>query len=596
MKNRIFSLMTLLIIGNSLQAVQWKSSLSQYTSQISNTSWLAMPAENFKQLSFQEKIMVGAAATAAVFVGYGMYKIIRKLTEEREEPENLSWAPKFPAALSNAQATSPKSAFKVPIPMTSQGNVSQVVEKKPHKEEKPQPTIEQRVRDAFEHKNLEAIKILLEEGLDINSSVVRDYTLFECACSKGMVDWLEYFLSIGADPNRLSGSQKNPPLVIVMSHNIGLSKKRKIVELLLKAGADVNKESPFNKNNALLAAAYSGEQEIFEFLLKQGANLVSTNGLTTLMMAAYAGRKDMVTFLLEKKLADMNAQDDKGFTALIFAVRQLQRDIVELLLKAGADVSLKTVHKKTALVMIGHGSECFPDKNDIVSSSIEKAIRKDILELLLKAGADANERDNDEGGTLLHTAVVMDEKDIVELLLREGANPNLPYCGIPPICSAIVSNNKELISLLLKAGSDPNFMVEGYGNTQSFLWEAVFNNRDIEIIRMLIDASADVNAISDKGVSVLESGLAIGNCEVIELLLKSGANPNKQDVTYGYTLLMLAIIYNHLDIVKMLLQYGADPKIIAKDGKTALDFAYEKGYLDIAELIQSHCNKTDSAS
>ena len=122
------------------------------------------------------------------------------------------------------------------------------------------------------------------------------------------------------------------------------------------------------------------------------------HGETALMWASYHGHKDIVELLL-KNGADVNARDDDGCTALIKASFRGHKEIVELLLKRGADVSMANKNGNTALIFASSWGH------------------EEIVELLLKNGADVNAK-NSEGNTALMCAMMSNHEKVVEMLLE----------------------------------------------------------------------------------------------------------------------------------------------------------------------------------
>ncbi len=100
--------------------------------------------------------------------------------------------------------------------------------------------------------------------------------------------------------------------------------------------------------------------------------------------------------------ADMNAKDNVGGTALMWAASRGYKDIAELLIKSGADVNAKNNNGRTAL------------ESEIINK------KKDVAEMLIKAGANVNATDN-EGLTLLTHAILYGKNDIADLLRAAGA-------------------------------------------------------------------------------------------------------------------------------------------------------------------------------
>jgi hypothetical protein len=157
------------------------------------------------------------------------------------------------------------------------------------------------------------------------------------------------------------------------------------------------------------------------------------------------------------------------------------------------------------------------------------------------------------------------------------------------------SADVEMAKMLLSRGADINY-------TNKYGWTALLKALDnrkhwIEVTPVLIKSGADVNAtLKSNGYTPLWK--AIGKIsknrdaavDIIKLLLSKGADVNapyiSKDARYsGETPLMSASKKGSTDVVKLLLSNGADVAARTKAGKTALDYAREKGHQEIVGLL-----------
>lgn len=203
--------------------------------------------------------------------------------------------------------------------------------------------------------------------------------------------------------------------------------------------------------------------------------------------------------------------------------------------------------------------------------------------------------------------------DLVEILLKSGANPNDQNynCVISPIHTAVQNKRLDILTLLLQYGADPN-MMSAMGTTP--LWHAVVEDF-MEGVDVLIKYGADIDFGANDGVSPLATAIsaqrlhAKGRSElVVKALLERGANPDIGDFpiwTYALTpnclhmlpmllekvpdirarcfpLHMLVMRIDHGNpwvksefnqAVECLLQHGANIDDVDKSGQTALELA-----------------------
>jgi uncharacterized protein len=108
-------------------------------------------------------------------------------------------------------------------------------------------------------------------------------------------------------------------------------------------------------------------------------------------------------------------------------------------------------------------------------------------------------------------------------------------------------------------------------------------------VSLLLAAGAPVDAVSanPQKNQPLHAALALGrNAETVRMLLASGAQPNAVQAG-GFTPSFSAATANRRDLVEMLLEFRADPHRKTDQGKSAADFARERGHAELAEWLES---------
>jgi ankyrin repeat protein len=108
-------------------------------------------------------------------------------------------------------------------------------------------------------------------------------------------------------------------------------------------------------------------------------------------------------------------------------------------------------------------------------------------------------------------------------------------------------------------------------------------------VSALLAAGAAVNGVSrnPQQNQPLHAALALGkNAEIVELLLEDGAPVNTAQAG-GFTPIFSAATADRKDLAEMLLAYGADPHAKSDAGKTAADFARERGHAELAAWLES---------
>lgn len=112
-------------------------------------------------------------------------------------------------------------------------------------------------------------------------------------------------------------------------------------------------------------------------------------------------------------------------------------------------------------------------------------------------------------------------------------------------------------------------------------------NDDVNKIKDLLQQKINLNS-STFNPPILEEAVNYGNKEVVELLLKHGANPNIENKDGSTPLYVASKSYkNEKDIVELLLKYGADPNYY-ESGRASIIAASNNGHTDIVELLLKH--------
>jgi ankyrin repeat protein len=163
----------------------------------------------------------------------------------------------------------------------------------------------------------------------------------------------------------------------------------------------------------LMVASWNGQKDVVFALLEAGAdvNIRNSSGWTALMAAAAKGHAEIQEVLIDHE-ADVNAKFWNGYTPLIWSVRHGPIRTIERLIEAGGDVNAASVGDRSGL-----------EKSYEGTTPLHEAIKgkkPEIVDLLIRKGADVN-RANRQSQTPLYAAVITEQEEIVRRLIREGA-------------------------------------------------------------------------------------------------------------------------------------------------------------------------------
>jgi ankyrin repeat protein len=148
----------------------------------------------------------------------------------------------------------------------------------------------------------------------------------------------------------------------------------------------------------------------------------------------------------------------------------------------------------------------------------------------------------------------------------------------------LLKNNDYLnIKKYIKNGANVN---EANENGESVLASAIRNLCDMEILMLLVDNKADIFDIDENGVSIFDMAITYNNIEMVKYIIDHGADVNRTNRRSGFTALMAAACYGREEITKILLSQGANQNTTDMKGFTAVDFARKMNKKSILKLLE----------
>jgi ankyrin repeat protein len=336
------------------------------------------------------------------------------------------------------------------------------------------------------------------------------------------------------------------------------------VRALLRAAIDVN-AAQGDGSTALHWAAHRDDAAIADLLIRAGAraNVANDLGATPLHLACTNRSAPMVDRLLAAG-ADANAALLNGETVLMTCARAGAAGAVRALIARSANVNAKErEHQQTALMWAA--AERHPD----------------VVQLLVDARADIRAR------SLVYPQTVVGEQ--TQRAGREELNYTVLRGGATPLLFTARVGDAESARVLLKAGADPN---DAQPDGVSALVLAAHSGHG-QVAALLLEHGADANAMG-AGYTALHAAILRSDLNLVKALLARGANPNlritkgtpmRRDTTdwnlpatlIGSTPYLLAARFLEAEIMPVLVEGGADPRLVMPNGVDALLLAAGMG-------------------
>lgn len=374
----------------------------------------------------------------------------------------------------------------------------------------------------------ECVRLLLEGGARTEEHNESGHTALMEAASNGHVDVAKLLISKGASINTHSHEFKESALTLACYKG-----QLEMVKFLLEAGADQEHKTE-EMHTALMEASMDGHVEVARLLLDSGAQVTmpADSFESPLTLAACGGHVELAMLLLERG-ANIEEVNDEGYTPLMEAAREGHEEMVALLLSQGADINAQTEETfETALTLACCGGFL------------------EVVDFLIKAGAEIGAGAN----TPLMEASQEGHLELVKYLIVAGADVNAATSsGDTALMYAADNGHTDVCEVLVSAGAHIEAEAEG-GRTP--LMKACRSGHQ-STVEFLISRGADVNKISTNcDQTPLSLACSHGHLDVVEILLAHGADPTHR-LRDSSTMLIEAAKGGHTTIVQLLIDYPA---------------------------------------
>ena len=499
------------------------------------------------------------------------------------------------------------------------------------------------VADAAMRGDTAALRKLITEKVDVNAPQPDGATALQWAVYRGDKAMVDLLIGAGANVKAANREGSTPLWLAAVRGDAA------ILSTLIAAGADVNERLPLGRT-PLMVAARTGDIEALKVLVEHGADVnarETARGTTPLMWAADEAHPAAVKFLIEHG-ADLNARsnpatrgrgpalgkanDPRKAVAAQGAAVAAGRALDLSQLRAATETPAGAAQPAASAAGGGRAAGAAPPRP--AAATADAAAGDDAADVAA-VGFARNRVPPNDGGQLtpLIFAARANDLDSVKELLAAGVDINQTSgYGWSALLVATQNRYYKLGAYLLEHGANPNLTNKG-GWTPLYL---ATDNRNIEsgdypvrrpdmdhleFIKLLLDKGADVNArvkdstetrtvftnqwLDENGATAFLRASQSGDVELMKLLLAHGADP-KIPTALGVTSLQVAagigwvegITYEWspqatFEAVKMLIDLGVDVNAQADTGRTALHGAAHKGRTDVIQILADHGAKLD---
>ncbi|XP_067674104.1 ankyrin-2-like [Haliotis asinina] len=473
------------------------------------------------------------------------------------------------------------------------------------------------------------------ENSDVNALTDSDWTPVMAACKGGQADLVKELVQRGANVNLGGGC-----LYVACTEN-----SLDLIKYLVShcQDIDINKRGP-KMRTAVMTACFHGNIEIVDYLQSCGADMTCKDEYkqTCLHVVCRSVNVELAKKLV--RLLPVDDPDEKGMTPLMYAVKSDSPDLIDLLMKSGANINTKDSYGSTCLhiacwfrnlnacaklLELGMDVDVLDSANRTPLMSLARS-RKDCTEVakfLVERGANIHVRDRD-GNTMLHVSAKSDGHEaFATYLLEKGVDVNARGAyNHTPLMSACRSGNTAAFDLYLANGAQLHHTNDHGANCLHLI--CMVDTDNTYIVNELLDRRVDINAIDDNVKTPAMYAISKGNvttlrvllernasfivsdkrgnrstllhyaCSVkdiktdkIELLLKNGLRVNEPNMYYYQTPLMLATRQGNRAVADLLIQAGADGNKVDRHGRNCVHHAESQGHHELAGYLANRLTR-----
>ncbi|XP_067661962.1 ankyrin repeat domain-containing protein 50-like [Haliotis asinina] len=383
-------------------------------------------------------------------------------------------------------------------------------------------------------------------------------------------------------------------------------------------------------------AAAERHRDVVQLLVTKGANmsLVDRFGINILHSACLGGDVEVVKYVLSQNTLDIDSREQCGRTAVMLAAENGHKDVVELLVDKGADLSLVDETADNVLHCACRGGDAGVVKYILSKNRVDidrrglheltpitmarRCKHKEVVELLLSKRADGSLRYYNHINMLL-SACRKGDMEVVKFILSQNivdVDSRGPWKKTPVMLAALYGY-KEVVELLVEKGANLSLVNDRGRNILHVaclkgrlevlkytlsLSTVDINSRDVrqktpvmtaaesgqkEVVELLVERGANLSLVCDRGRNILHLACSRGHMEVVKYILSQNIVDINSRVGCKKTCAMIAGESGYKDVVELLMENGADLSLVCDRGSNILHLACSKGHLEVVKYVIS---------
>lgn len=427
--------------------------------------------------------------------------------------------------------------------------------------------------------NLDALRLLMEYGADVQTHCTPRYeALFIAAINNPSAAMTEMLINNGANLVE-KDHEGNTALILAATYN----KSSDVINVLLEYGLKVKERNKFGFDALTLSAYENGNLLVLQSLLDNEADIKGTDseGHTALMAAAVRGNDEVMQYLI-KRGADFKAKDNNGLSVLDYYNKRKYLETLGFKINTFATPS-ERLSAEFKFIADNHHRFNIALRESILADNPDEAVADAIANL-----ADIDILDKNACTTFVNAGLYNSPRSVLEKLIKAKANVNatcmegknaLMFISAQADEKNIPSLQIEKAKLLIESGADINHQ-DNAGNTA--LMYALANHADISYIQILLDNGADINLTNNLGETALWTAVRQNlPSSTLKMLIEYGADVNKKDRRGETPLWYLLRTQGDDVLIRTLLRGGANTDIPNAAGDIPLWYVLNKGGSDM---------------